>query len=91
MRVRQLMIAIVVVAMGCRQGSKSEEPVATPARSDKLIRVAEPVPGSYLVAESEGSGLTVKHVIGRNRGWKSYPPTSSSCRWRSGAVGGSGR
>jgi hypothetical protein len=55
MRIRHLMVACLVLA-ACKQGSKSEEPVATPARSDKLVRAAEPVPGSYLVALSDGLG-----------------------------------
>jgi subtilisin family serine protease len=68
MRIRQLMIAVVVVAMGCQQGSKSEESVATPARSDKLIRVADPVPGSYLVALAGGIGEAEAVTLAQRHG-----------------------
>jgi hypothetical protein len=55
MRVRHLMVACLALA-ACQKGSKNEPPVATPTRSDKLVRAAEPVPGSYLVAMADGLG-----------------------------------
>lgn len=57
MRFRQLMlVACAALAAACQDGAKSEDPVVAPTRSDKLIRAAEPVPGSYLVALSDGLG-----------------------------------
>lgn len=57
MRFRHLMlVACATLTAACQDGAKGGDPVVVPTRSDKLIRAAEPVPGSYLVALADGLG-----------------------------------
>src|SRR5512133_3505985 len=65
MRVRQLMVACFALLAAC-QGSKETAPA--PARSDKLIRAAEPVPGSYLVAMADGLGEADAAALAQRHG-----------------------
>lgn len=55
MRVRHLTVVACLALASCKQGARSDGP-ALPPRSDKLVRAAAPVPGSYLVAMASGLG-----------------------------------
>lgn len=68
MRFRQVTVAVVALLAACQQGTKDGDPVAAPARSDKLIRVAEPVPGSYLVALADGLGQSDAVALAERHG-----------------------
>ena len=67
MRIRHVMLAAATLLAACQGGGKSA-PAPAPARSDKLVRAAAPVPGSYLVALADGLGAADASALAARHG-----------------------
>lgn len=68
MHFRHWVIASVLLVAACSRGSKGTDPVPAPTRSAKLIRAAEPVPGSYVVAMNDGLGAADATALAARHG-----------------------
>lgn len=68
MHFRHWMIASVLLVAACSRGSKGTDPVPAPTRSAKLVRAAEPVPGSYVVALNDGLGAADATALAARHG-----------------------
>jgi subtilisin family serine protease len=56
MRIRKAILVLAALSAACQRSSDPSTESAARARSDKLIRAAEPISGQYLVALEDGLG-----------------------------------